>query len=269
MLAYPIASAALLIGTASAAASSTPQLKTDFMRAMDTRKNKRRRRLSHKEFQAELHGDSKKSAELRKKMIQKSTVSKPPGSAGGERKLQNNYNYNSQNDGSDDYFMSYGDWDNTFGFDPTQYSLSYHRCAAVRQFDDEIAAQEDTNSVFATKRFAVFRFCPEATCGGWEEEEEADCGCEDQCDVILGDDDAADDGSCETACQNQCDIWQQQYNLYADGNGNNEQTQEADAASYQQAEGGGNRKMQNSYNGDSSNAYSSYTFDPNYQEDSE
>mmetsp|Transcript_26313 Transcript_26313/g.56516 ORF Transcript_26313/g.56516 Transcript_26313/m.56516 type:complete len:684 (+) Transcript_26313:42-2093(+) len=273
MLAYPIATAALLIGTASAAASSAnPQLKTDFMRAMDTRKNKRRRRLSHKEFQTELHGDSKTSAALRKKMIQKSTVVKSPGS-GEDRKLQNNNNYNNYNsnanananananraDGSDDYFNAYGEWDNTFGFDPTQYSLSYHRCAAVRQFDEELAAEEGSMSVLATKRFAVFRFCPEATCVGWEEEE-SDCGCQDQCDAIKeangngnGDDDNADD-QCETACQEQCDIWQQQYSMY--GN-------------YEQTEGGGNRKLQSYYNGSNNNAYSSYTFNPNYLEDNQ
>ena len=81
-----------------------------------------------------------------------------------QRRLQN------YKDGADDYFTTYGAWDNSFGFDPTQYSLSYHRCAAVRQYDDEIAAQEDTNSVFATKHFAVFRFCPSKTCEGIRED---------------------------------------------------------------------------------------------------
>ena len=71
-----------------------------------------------------------------------------------------NYKYNNQRDGADDYFNSYATWENEFGFDVTQFSLSYARCAAVRQYDDEIAADEDTTSVFATKRFAVFRFCP-------------------------------------------------------------------------------------------------------------
>ncbi len=69
-------------------------------------------------------------------------------------------------DGADDYFVAYGEWSNTFGFNPSQYSLSYSRCAAIRQFDDELAAQEDSTSVFSTKNFAVFRFCPSKTCEG-------------------------------------------------------------------------------------------------------
>ena len=79
---------------------------------------------------------------------------------------------NAQKDGADDYFMAFGEWNNAFGFDPTQYSMSYHRCAEVRQFDDELAAMEDTDSVFATKHFAVFRFCPTETCMGYKQEEE-------------------------------------------------------------------------------------------------
>ena len=97
-----------------------------------------------------------------------------------------NYNYGSnananangenENDqkSTDDYFMAYGEWENEFGFDYSQFSLSYHRCASVSQFDDEIAATEDTSSVFATKHFAVFRFCPETTCTGFESEDFCD-----------------------------------------------------------------------------------------------
>jgi hypothetical protein len=115
------------------------------------------------------------SPTLRKKVMEKAT----PLHA-GDRKLQDNGNANqaadvnaqSQNDGADDYFMAFGEWNNAFGFDPTQYSLSYHRCAEVRQFDDDLAAQEDSSSVFATKHFAVFRFCPSETCSGIKEEEE-------------------------------------------------------------------------------------------------
>mmetsp|Transcript_14683 Transcript_14683/g.25875 ORF Transcript_14683/g.25875 Transcript_14683/m.25875 type:complete len:640 (-) Transcript_14683:208-2127(-) len=196
MLAYPIATAAflLLLGH-DADAASTPKQKMEFMRAMNSKQKKSARRLSRKDqndFQATLHGNSKRSAALRKKVIKKSTVVTSP----EERKLDQNYNnynnnanqangnYNNANannnaysnnanakDGSDDYFAATGEWENVFGFDATQYSLSYHGCASVRQFDDQVAAQEDTTSVFATKRFAVFRFCPEKTCMGIQEEE--------------------------------------------------------------------------------------------------
>jgi len=250
MLSHPVAAALLLLGQGAPAAAARKKAgarirkphpeKPAFMRKMDGHKKHARRRLSVKEFGADLRGESKKSAELRKKIVDKATVVKPPG--GGGRKLQNynnannadnangynyndaqaaydqqlyndanyaynnkysnNYNYQNNNannadnpynnggryvynedgtvkytynadrDGSDDYFMAYGEWENAFGFDPAQFSLSYHRCANVRQFDDEIAAAEDTDSVFATKIFAVFRFCPARTCMGWEEEEE-------------------------------------------------------------------------------------------------
>lgn len=46
--------------------------------------------------------------------------------------------------------------------------------AAVKQYDDEVAAQEDTTSVFATKRFAVFRLCPSRTCEGIIQADEQD-----------------------------------------------------------------------------------------------
>jgi len=258
MLSHPVAAALLLLGQGAPAAAARKKAgarirkphpeKPAFMRKMDGHKKHARRRLSIKEFQAELIGDSKKSAELRKKVVEKSTMVKPPG---GGRKLQNYNNYNNNNngndnnnynannanydanngnndannaygyngnynqqfnnqfyndanyaynnknnyvygedgnvqykydknrDGADDYFQAYGEWENAFGFDPTQFSLSYHRCAAVRQFDDMVAAQEDTDSVFATKTFAIFRFCPAQTCMGWQEEEEEEWECDE------------------------------------------------------------------------------------------
>mmetsp|Transcript_11153 Transcript_11153/g.23711 ORF Transcript_11153/g.23711 Transcript_11153/m.23711 type:complete len:703 (+) Transcript_11153:199-2307(+) len=209
MLAYPIATALLLLGQGSSAATAKKKTgtssrthhpeKPNFLRKMDGHKNHARRKLSIKEFEAELYGDSKKSAELRKKVIEKSTMVKPPGGGGDKRKLQNynnnannannpynnngNYAYdedgniqykysNNNEDGTDDYFQSNGGWENAFGFDVSQFSLSYHRCAAVRQYDDQIAAMEDTDSVFATQRFAVFRFCPAQTCMENEDGEE-------------------------------------------------------------------------------------------------
>lgn len=125
---------------------------------------------------------SSSSSALRKKVVEKATLVSSP--ADGERRLQNDQNGNqanvnangnaqqAQGDGADDYFMAFGEWNNAFGFDPTQYSMSYHRCAEVRQFDDELAAMEDSDSVFATKHFAVFRFCPSETCMGYNQEEE-------------------------------------------------------------------------------------------------
>lgn len=157
---HSIASTAVLV--ASSAVSATPAKK---IHAAD--------HPSLKKFAEKINSDSG----LRRKVMEKA---KPHGSG---RRLQNNYqgnnyyaannaNVNKANDGADDYFAANGDWENDFGFDPTQYSLSYHRCAEVRQFDDQLAAQEDTDTVFATKHFVVFRFCPSKTCSGLEQEPE-------------------------------------------------------------------------------------------------
>jgi len=96
--------------------------------------------------------------------------------SGNNANANANANYQNGNNGdtTDDYFMAYGDWENNFGFDYSQFSLSYHRCASVSQYDDEVAATEDTSLVFATKHFAVFRFCPETTCMGFESEDFCD-----------------------------------------------------------------------------------------------
>jgi len=225
MFAYPFAPATLLIlgQSGSSSAAATHKQEMEFIRAMkksSMRKSRASRSLSsknHNEFKAVLNGISKKSSELYKSIINKSTAVKP--GEGRKRKLQNYNNYDDKS-GTDDYFMTYGEWKNSFGFDATQYSLSYHRCAEVRQFDDQVAAQEDTDSVFTTKRFAVFRFCPEATCMGYMEED-FDCGCESQCETLAehyGDDDDDEDyEACEEACEDQCEsFWSYQYRNQGD-----------------------------------------------------
>ena len=261
MLIQSIATVALvLVGQGIVAAAATPRQKMEFLRAMKSSERQRKsRNLGHqtqKEFQKTLHGSSKSSSALRKKIIEKAIVVKP--AEGDARKLQNNNNNNNNNnynanaknsynsktnadnykytenfDGSDDYFMAYGEWENTFGFDATQYALSYNRCAAVRQFDDQVAAQQDTTNVFATKNFAVFRFCPEATCMGFIRDTE-DCGCDQQCQAYGNDN---EDGDCVTACQTQCIAYQK----------------------VQASAGSSKRDLQNYAS--SSNPYSSYAFD--------
>lgn len=197
MLAYPIAIAAVLMGVdAKSSSSSSPTIthrhKLDFMRAMktDARSQQRRRKLTEetqKEFKNTLYGNTNESKSLRKKLMSKAKVVEPGSDMhrklNGEveekkddtttRKLNNQ-------DQTDDYYSMQGQWANGFTFDAAQFSLSYNRCAAVRQFDDELAAQEDSMDVFATKQYAIFRFCPEATCMGYVDDMEQ-CGCEEQC----------------------------------------------------------------------------------------
>lgn len=128
--------------------------------------------LDMHDLSAALEGTSKASAKLRKKVLAKAKpVARNLASpiSQGERKLNSYDDFYSADDGTgdgtDDYFRGNNAGDNEFGFDATQYSLKYQRCAEVKQFDDEYAAQEDSPSVFQTKHFVVFRFCPAATCG--------------------------------------------------------------------------------------------------------
>ena len=64
--------------------------------------------------------------------------------------------------------MAYGDWENMFGVDYSQFSLSlslsYCWYAFVSQFDNKIAATKNKSLVFVAKHLAVFLFCPEAMC---------------------------------------------------------------------------------------------------------
>lgn len=134
-----------------------------------------------------LSGDSKRSRSYREKIIKKAKFVTPEEIKAREnegRNLQNYYangayNVNngqgvsslySSNSNGEAYAAS-GLWSNAFGFDPTDYSFAYLRCAEVRQFDDELAAMEDSPSVFSTKHFAVFRFCPTTTCEGMTEKQ--------------------------------------------------------------------------------------------------
>ena len=185
---------AAMASTVSAKKVSTARDRNSFMNAMKKSHDARGAHPTVSKHQTpspdtlarEMAGDSKRARHLRKKVLEKA---KPM-----PRKLQNQYNYNANNnqnnynnnaysnnnnnnnnaqrDGTDDYFVATGEWENNFNFDVTQYSLSYHRCAAVQQYDDEVAQSEDTNSVFATKRFAVFRLCPAKTCEGYRPTED-------------------------------------------------------------------------------------------------
>jgi hypothetical protein len=102
------------------------------------------------------------NAAIREKIMKKATYIPP--STAEERNLASSRRLSDDDNTYTDYYATSSTFSNAFGFDPTRFSLSYSRCAQVRQFDDTVAAMEDTKSVFATKHFAVFRFCPSKTC---------------------------------------------------------------------------------------------------------
>ena len=283
MLAYPIAIAAVLMGVdaKSSSSSSSPTIthrhKLDFMRAMktDARSQQRRRKLTEetqKEFKNTLYGNTNESKSLRKKLMSKAKVVEPGSDM--HRKLNGEVeekkddtttrklNYQDQ---TDDYYSMQGGWANGFTFDAAQFSLSYNRCAAVRQFDDELAAQEDSMDVFATKQYAIFRFCPEATCMGYVDDMEQ-CGCEEQCqwhgDGGNGNGENNEE-QCEEACEAQCHAfqkWQRQGG--SEGGWNYAFSRQSGSSSYY-----GNRNLQNKYT-TYNNAWSDYPFNfyRNYEE---
>ena len=171
MKASPLAVAVtIMAASASLASASSARERNAFAKAMQ--QSHQARNLSKdlppiKTLVEAMTGDSTRARNLRKKVLEKAQpLVASSTSDEKQRQLQSSGTTTATADGADDYFVAYGEWSNTFGFNPTQYSLSYSRCAAIRQFDDELAAQEDSTSVFSTKNFAVFRFCPSKTCEG-------------------------------------------------------------------------------------------------------
>eukprot|EP00985_Skeletonema_marinoi_P019209 scaffold10932_cov136-Skeletonema_marinoi.AAC.2 len=154
MLTYPLALTALLAGSATAIPRSTKQ---ELIGVMRTRS-----------LDPKIMADAAKTSSTLTQSIKEQAIRVPAG-----RKLEdaaadyNNYQY-SQNyvQGTDDAysFNQDADWENDWGFDASQYSLSYERCATVKHFDVEKAAQEDVTSPFRTQHFAVLRLCPAKTC---------------------------------------------------------------------------------------------------------
>eukprot|EP00980_Cylindrotheca_fusiformis_P004050 scaffold880_cov132-Cylindrotheca_fusiformis.AAC.46 len=53
---------------------------------------------------------------------------------------------------------------NGYNVDISSYSIKFQRCQFVKSYDDELAADEETPTVLATKRFIVFRLCPNNNC---------------------------------------------------------------------------------------------------------
>lgn len=48
--------------------------------------------------------------------------------------------------------------------DISYYSLKFQQCQFVKSYDDDLAGNEDSSTVLATKRFVVFRLCPSDAC---------------------------------------------------------------------------------------------------------
>ena len=161
MLTYPLALTALLAGSATASPRTTKQELIGFMRSRSLDK--------------EILARSAKTSRTLTQRIKEKAVMVPAGRKLDEAAAEYNDNgnnnqnvYYSENyiQGTDDAysFNKDVDWQNSWGFDASQYSLSYERCATVKHFDVEKAAEEDATSPFRTQHFAVLRLCPAKTC---------------------------------------------------------------------------------------------------------
>lgn len=159
---------ALLTSQAPSASAATAKERTDFMNAM--------RSSFLNQGNSDFQPDAATSAAIREKIIQKATYIPPSRSAPDEDSPNRNLSEErrlSDDDSYTDYYAKSGTFSNAFGFDPTRFSISYSRCAQVRQFDDQLAAIENSTSVFTTKHFAIFRFCPTKTCDPYAIETQA------------------------------------------------------------------------------------------------
>lgn len=51
-----------------------------------------------------------------------------------------------------------------YQYDLSEYSVRFGKCQYVKTFDEEVAQDADSNTVFAVKHFVVFRLCPSDEC---------------------------------------------------------------------------------------------------------
>lgn len=118
----------------------------------------------------------KPNRRLVQSMLKKS-IYVPPGKArpGNVRQLADYYYYQAPDDdygyyaaaanddgaaeeaADDDMYLNYG-------FDLSSYSLKYATCSSIATFSDDLAEDEDSNTVLKTDQYVVFRFCPSDTC---------------------------------------------------------------------------------------------------------
>ena len=49
--------------------------------------------------------------------------------------------------------------------DLTGYSIKFEKCQFVKQYDAEEGGGEENDSILTTKRFVIFRLCPDSSCG--------------------------------------------------------------------------------------------------------
>ena len=107
----------------------------------------------------------KKEAE-RKNLMQKQLASMAvhPEKLNGRKLNDNNNNQNNNQANYADYVWDEYMDEYALGFDITNYSIKYTQCATVQTYSDTLAEDEDSDTVLAAQRFAIFRLCPADVC---------------------------------------------------------------------------------------------------------
>jgi len=67
------------------------------------------------------------------------------------------------NDNGDDAEEDEEEWD-MFGFEVADYSIKYNGCQTVKSYSDELAENEESETVLAAKQYIIFRLCPTDYC---------------------------------------------------------------------------------------------------------
>lgn len=131
--------------------------------------------------------------------------------------------------------------------DISSYSVKFEKCQFVKSYDDDLAQNEDSDTVLATKRFVVFRLCPNHSCSS--------------CNYGYGEYIIDLETYLEATVDYQKQVQQAMCNACAEcGNGNDQQAdqeveEEAEAEAEDQEDAGANRKLVQ-YSVDCSTCYS-------------
>ena len=51
-----------------------------------------------------------------------------------------------------------------YNVDISSYAVKFEKCMSTEAYDDDLAADEDSSTVLALKRFVIFRLCPDTSC---------------------------------------------------------------------------------------------------------
>jgi len=105
-----------------------------------------------------------------------------------------------------------------YEYDLSSYSIRFGKCQYVKTFDDDIAEDEESDTVFAVKHFVVYRLCPSDECetcdsnyGEYVAEvndylqstgDSAQRSFENYCERC--EENCNDNGNCDEECQQEC-----------------------------------------------------------------